>query len=67
MDWLYPRPANLEQERVSGVTGNPPETAIVPRAGGAELGMVAVVEGVVEEHPPGLEQGRSPTGISKQA
>ena len=36
MDWLYLRLVKPEQERPSRVTGNPPETAILPRAGGVE-------------------------------
>ena len=33
MNWLYRRPAKLVQKRVSEVTANPPEAAILPRAG----------------------------------
>ncbi len=33
LDWLYRRRAKLEQEQVSGVTANLPETAIIPRVG----------------------------------
>jgi len=33
MDWLYQPPAKLEQERVSRVTGNLPDPAILPGAG----------------------------------